>query len=98
MIPMMHKGMMVAMKASEKTIKVAISPGVQDEGAYESLDKEQKAVLRYALVDFAKKKNMTISLFNCLKGTGEICWGYEAKTTRNRKPCLQLGLRKRIKA
>jgi len=96
MIPMMNTGMMVAMKASEKTIKVAISPDIQGAKAYSLLDKEQQAILRYALSDFAKKNNMEISFFACLKGLGEVCWGFEKKTTMNRKPAVRLSLRKKI--
>lgn len=96
MFPMLNTGMMKRMKASERTIIVAISPDIQGSGAYRKLDAEQKAVLRYAIVDFAKRRNMRVSLFNCLKGTGDICWGYEAKTTRNRKPAVRLGLRKKL--
>ena len=95
-IPVMNEGMMIAMKASEKTIIVAISPDLQGAKAYSLLDKEQQGVLKYALMNFAKRNNMHISFFACLKGLGEVMWGYEKKTTRNRRPCLQLKLRKTI--
>ena len=93
---MMNKGLMKRMKASEKNIVVAISPDIQGSGAYTDLDKEQKSVLKYAIMDYAKRHNMNVSLFNCLKGTGEICWGFEAKTTRNRKPAVRVGVRKKV--
>ena len=94
---MMNKGYVKAMKASEgPPIIVAITPDVQGEAAYKNLDREQKSLLRYALKDYAKRHNVAMSLYPCLKGTGEICWGFEAKTNRNRKPSLKLGPRKKV--
>ena len=97
MMPMMmNKGMMKAMKASEgPPVIVAITPDVQGAKAYSLLDTEQKGVLRYALVDYAKRHKVKMSLYPCLKGLGEICWGFEAKTNRNRKPALKLWPRKK---
>jgi len=99
MIPgMMNRGMAKVMKASEgKPIVVAISPDIQGTAAFGFLDIEQKSLLRYALKDYAKRHRVKISLDNCLKGTGEICWGFEAKTRLNRKPALKMGVRKKIR-
>ena len=94
---MMNKGMMKRMKASEgPPIIVAITPDIQGTKAYSLLDKEQKAVLRYALKDYSKRHKVKIAFFSCLKGLGEICWGFEAKTKRNRKPALKVWSRKSV--
>jgi len=97
MIGMMVKGMMKAMKASEgPPIIVAISPDMQGLRAYDLLGAEQKGVLRYALVDYGKRHKVKVSLWPCIRGTGEICWGFEAKTNRNKRPALRLWPRRKV--
>ena len=89
------------MKLAGKNARVLvdpISPNIQGIGAYRLLNTEQKAMLHAGLKNVMETGELpTCSIESCIRGTGEICWAFEKKTTKNPMTALHLKARETIK-
>ena len=77
--------------------RLTISPGIQGERAFDELNAEQKCVLIHALNEKADRMGLVVRpMSSWLRGYGDLWWGYERKTTKNRRPALKIKVRPKI--